>query len=151
VYVKQKNVSIGLYACKATVNTSEESLLKFIKIASVGLAVFTVLLTIVFFTWWAFKDQAVFGRDRFDQTKWMQSVATIEQECKRGDMAYDLKEHILIKGAKREAVMALLGRPSLEDSNAIEYDLGKCMHVYHALRIFFDSNGQLLHSRISSH
>lgn len=125
--------------------------MKLINAASIALAVFTLLLTIVFFTWWAFKDQAVFGSERFDQTRWMQSSATLEQECKRGDMAYDLKENILIKGAQREAVMALLGRPSLEDSNAIEYDLGKCMHVYHALRIFFDENNRLLHSRISSH
>ncbi len=125
--------------------------MKLINAASIALAVFTVLLTIVFFTWWAFKDQAVFGSEKFDQTAWMQNAATLEQECKRGDMAYDLKERILIKGAKREAVMALLGRPSLEDTNAIEYDLGKCMHVYHALRIFFDNDGRLMHSRISSH
>ncbi|MGV3583378.1 MAG: hypothetical protein ACO1N8_13830 [Methylophilus sp.] len=125
--------------------------MKLAKVASIVLAVFTLLLTIVFFTWWMFKDQMVFGSEKFDQTKWMQSLATLEQECKRGDMAYDLKEHILIKGAKREAVMALLGRPSLEDTNAIEYDLGKCMHVYHALLIYFDDQGNLLHSRISSH
>lgn len=125
--------------------------MKFINAASIALAVFTLLLTIVFFTWWVFKDQAVFGSERFDQTKWMQHAATVEHECKRGDMAYDLKEHILIKGAKREAVMALLGRPSLEDAGAIEYDLGKCMHVYHALRIFFDAQGNLMHTRISSH
>ncbi|OZA04591.1 MAG: hypothetical protein B7X95_09650 [Methylophilaceae bacterium 17-44-8] len=125
--------------------------MKLINAASIALAVFTLLLTIVFFTWWAFKDQAVFGSERFDQTRWMQSATTLEQECKRGDMAYDLKENILIKGAQRDAVMALLGRPSLEDTNAIEYDLGKCMHVYHALRIFFDPNDRLMHSRISSH
>ncbi|MDX1914610.1 MAG: hypothetical protein SFU55_03420 [Methylophilus sp.] len=125
--------------------------MKLINIASIALAVFTVLLTIVFFTWWAFKDQVVFGNERFDQIKWMQYAPNLERECKRGDMAYDLKEHILIKGARREAVMALLGRPSLEDGNAIEYDLGKCMHVYHALRIYFDAQGYLIHSRISSH
>jgi hypothetical protein len=125
--------------------------MKFAKIASIALAIFTVLLTIVFFTWWMFKEPVMFGSERFDQTKWMQDLATIEQECKRGDMAYDLKEHILIQGAKREAVMALLGRPSLEDKNVIEYDLGKCMHVYHVLMIYFDDQGNLLHSRISSH
>jgi hypothetical protein len=125
--------------------------MKLIKFASLALAVLTVIITIVFFTWWSFKDEAVFGNERFDQTKWMQATATVQQECKRGDMAYDLKQHILIKGAKREAVMALLGRPSLEDVNYIEYDLGKCMHVYHGLSIFFDEHGNLMHSRISSH
>ncbi|MES2501018.1 MAG: hypothetical protein V4545_00320 [Pseudomonadota bacterium] len=129
--------------------------MKFINISSIALAVFTVLLTIVFFTWWAFKDKVVFGAEKFDQTKWMQHVATIEQECKRGDMAYDLQQNILTKGVRKEAVMALLGRPSIEEvnekSNAIEYDLGKCMHVYHGLLIFFDQNNQLLQSRISSH
>ena len=129
--------------------------MKFINISSIALAVFTVLLTIVFFTWWAFKDKVVFGAEKFDQTKWMQYASTIEQECKRGDMAYDLQQNILIKGARKEAVMALLGRPSIEEVNeklnAIEYDLGKCMHVYHGLLIFFNQENQLLQSRISSH
>ena len=129
--------------------------MKLINISSIALAVFTVLLTIVFFTWWAFKDKVVFGAEKFDQIKWMQYAATIEQECKRGDMAYDLQQNILIKGARKEAVMALLGRPSIEEvnekSNAIEYDLGKCMHVYHGLLIFFNKDNQLLQSRISSH
>ncbi len=129
--------------------------MKLINISSIALAVFTVLLTIVFFTWWAFKDKVVFGAEKFDQTKWMQYVSTIEQECKRGDMAYDLQQNILIKGAPKEAVMALLGRPSIEEvnekTNAIEYDLGKCMHVYHGLLIFFDANNRLTQSRISSH
>lgn len=125
--------------------------MKFISMASIALAVFTLLLTIVFFTWWIFKDQAVFGSERFDQIKWMQHASSTQQDCKRGDMAYDLKNNILIKGAKREAVMALLGRPNIEETNAIEYDLGRCMHVYHGLLIFFDEQGQLLHTRISSH
>ena len=125
--------------------------MKLINWASIALAAFTVLLTIVFFTWWAMKDSVVFGNDKFDQVKWMQSVATIETECKRGDMAYHLQQQILVKGTQKDAVQALLGRPSYEDSNAIEYDLGKCMHVYHGLRVFFDENNRLLHSRISSH
>lgn len=125
--------------------------MKLIKLSAVALAVFTVLLTIVFFTWWAFKDEAVFGSDRFDQARWISLSTTVQTECRRGDMAYDLKNNILIRGAQKEAVMALLGRPSLEDANALEYDLGKCMHVYHALRIYFDANGRLTHSQISSH
>ena len=125
--------------------------MKLIHWSTIALSVFTLLLTIVFFTWWSMKDRVVFGSEKFDQQKWMESVATIETECKRGDMAYHLQQQILIKGAPREAVGALLGRPSFEDSNTMEYDLGKCMHVYHGLRIFFDENNRLMHSRISSH
>lgn len=130
--------------------------MKFINISSLALAVFTILLTLVFFTWWAFKDKVVFGAEKFDQVRWMQYAATIEQECKRGDMAFDLQQNVLMRGARKEAVMALLGRPSIEqplasNHSAIEYDLGKCMHVYHGLLVFFDANNQLTHSRISSH
>lgn len=125
--------------------------MKLINWASIALAAFTVVLTIVFFTWWAMKDSVVFGNEKFDQVKWMQDAATIQTECKRGDMAYDLQQRVLARGVPRQAVMALLGRPSYEDNTTIEYDLGKCMHVYHGLRIFFDENNRLLHSRISSH
>ena len=122
-----------------------------IKISSITLAVITVLITMVFFAWWMFKDQLMFANEKFDQVGWMQSVATINTDCKRGDMAYDLQKNILSKGVKRDAVMALLGRPSYEEKNVIEYDLGKCMHVYHGLQVFFDDNNYLVQSRISSH
>lgn len=125
--------------------------MKLINWASIALAVFTLILTIVFFTWWAMKDSVVFGNEKFDQVKWMQSAAAIQNECKRGDMAYHLQQRILVRGTPRDAVAMLLGRPSYEDSNTMEYDLGKCMHVYHGLRIFFDENNRLSHSRISSH
>lgn len=125
--------------------------MKFIHWTSIGLAVFTLLLTIVFFTWWSMKEPIVFGQEKFNQQKWMESLATINQDCQRGDMAYHLKENILIKGAHRDAVNALLGRPSYEDDTIIEYDLGKCMHVYHGLRIYFDPDNRLLHSKITSH
>ena len=124
---------------------------KWISRSSIAFAAVTLIITIVFFAWWALKEQVVFGNERFDQVKWMQYASTVQHECKRGDMAYDLKRHILVRGASREAVMILLGRPSLEDSHTIEYDLGKCMHVYHALRIFFDEHGRLINSQISSH
>ena len=81
----------------------------------------------------------------------MQSAATIETECKRGDMAYDLQKNILAVGSPKEAIAVLLGRPSYEDTNSVEYDLGKCMHVYHGLLIYFDKNNRLTNSRISSH
>ena len=97
------------------------------------------------------KDSLVFGSDKFDQVKWMQHATTIETDCKRGDMAYDLQQHVLSKGTSKEAVGVLLGRPSYEDGNAMEYDLGKCMHVYHGLLLFFDENNRLINSRISSH
>jgi hypothetical protein len=66
-------------------------------------------------------------------------------------MAYELQQNILARGTQRGAVTALLGRPAFEDENSIEYDLGKCMHVYHGLLIFFDQNNHLINSRISSH
>lgn len=125
--------------------------MKLIKTASIALAVFTLLLTIVFFIWWAFKDKFVFSGEKFDQVKWIQLATTTKNECKRGDMAYDLQQNILTRGVKREAVTALLGRPAFEEENAIEYDLGKCMHVYHGLLIFFDEHNRLINSRISSH
>lgn len=125
--------------------------MKLINIASIALAIFTLILTIVFFIWWANKDEFVFGSERFDQTKWMQYAETLQKDCRRGDLAYDLQKNILLPGAQKQAVMALLGRPSFEDKNAIEYDLGKCMHVYHGLLINFDNNDRLINSRISSH
>ena len=125
--------------------------MKLINWLSIAFVAFTVLLTVVFFSWWVMKDRVVFGNEKFDQVKWMQSAATITTECKRGDMAYDLQQHILVKGAPKEAVAVLLGRPSYEDAQSVEYDLGKCMHVYHGLLIFFDENNLLTNSRISSH
>ncbi len=125
--------------------------MKFINWATILFAAFTVLLTIVFFTWWMMKDSLMFGSDQFDQVKWMQSALTVEKDCKRGDMAYDLQHNILSKGSSKEAIGALLGRPSFEDGNAMEYDLGKCMQVYHGLLLFFDENNRLINSRISSH
>ena len=125
--------------------------MKFINIATISFTVFTILLTIVFFVLWTMKDSIVFGCEKFDQVKWMQSAATIETECKRGDMAYDLQKNILAVGSPKEAIAVLLGRPSYEDTNSVEYDLGKCMHVYHGLLIYFDKNNRLTNSRISSH
>ncbi|MEK9826107.1 MAG: hypothetical protein VW395_07515 [Methylotenera sp.] len=125
--------------------------MKLIKYATAALVIFTIVLTIVFFIWWAFKDQFVFNGEPFDQAKWIQLATSTKNECKRGDMAYDLQQNILTRGVPREAVTALLGRPAFEEKNAIEYDLGKCMHVYHGLLIFFDENNRLINSRISSH
>ena len=83
--------------------------MKVIKWATIVFTVFTVIVTIVFFAWWMMKDSLMFGSDKFDQVKWMQSAATIEKDCKRGDMAYDLQQHVLAKGTPKEAVGILLG------------------------------------------
>ncbi len=125
--------------------------MKLIRNSTIAFALFTLVLTIVFFIWWAFKDKFVFSSEKFDQVKWIQLAANTKNECKRGDMAYDLQQNILVRGAQREAVTALLGRPAFEDQSSMEYDLGKCMHVYHGLLIFFDQNNRLISSRISSH
>lgn len=125
--------------------------MKLIRNSTIAFALFTLVLTIVFFIWWAFKDKFVFSSEKFDQVKWIQLAANTKNECKRGDMAYDLQQNILIRGAQREAVTVLLGRPAFENERSIEYDLGKCMHVYHGLLIFFDQNNRLISSRISSH
>lgn len=125
--------------------------MKVIKWATIAFTIVTVLVTIAFFAWWMMKDSLMFGSDKFDQVKWMQSAVSIETECKRGDMAYDLTRNVLGKGTAKSAVGVLLGRPSYEDSYSMEYDLGKCMHVYHGLLIYFDENNRLINSRISSH
>jgi hypothetical protein len=125
--------------------------MKLIKWLTIVFSGFTLILTIVFFGWWAMKDSIEFGNEKFDQVKWMQGASTITTECKRGDMAYDLQQHVLFKGLSKEAVAVMLGRPSYEDATSVEYDLGKCMHVYHGLLIFFDADNRLVNSRISSH
>lgn len=122
-----------------------------IKWATIAFAVITLIITIVFFSWWAFKDPIVFGKEKFDRVQWIKLEPNLKNECKRGDMAYDLQNNILFRGVKREQITVLLGRPAHEDGQLMEYDLGKCMHVYHALLIVFDKDGRLINSRISSH
>jgi len=87
--------------------------MKLINGLSIALAVFTVILTIVFFGWWIMKDSVVFGSEKFDQVKWMQSAATITSECKRGDMAYDLQKNILARGSSKDAVGCAARSPKL--------------------------------------
>lgn len=125
--------------------------MKIIRWAALIFTVVTILITVVFFGWWTMKDSLVFGNDKFDQVKWIQLAPNVKNECKRGDMAYDLQKNVLVRGLKRESVTAMLGRPSYEEGHAMEYDLGKCMHVYHGLLVYFDQNDRLINSRISSH
>ncbi len=140
--------------------------MKLINFFSMALVVITVIITIVFFGWWIMQDKLVFGDKKFDQVAWMTSLNnnsnseapnSAEQsnaygnECKRGDMAYDLQQEVLLKNMPRKNVTALLGRPTFEDPDAIEYELGMCMHAVYGLRIYFDEQNLLTHSRISHH
>lgn len=114
-------------------------------------AVVAVVATIAFFTWWAMKDRIEFGDEKFNQVAWITASSSVDKTCHRGDMAYDLQQNVLQSGMTREAATSLLGRPSWEDTNQMEYDLGSCMHVIHGLRLFFNENNQLTHSRIVQH
>lgn len=125
--------------------------MKLINWATILFSAFTLVVTVLFFGWWMNKDSLMFGSEKFDQVKWMQAATSVESDCKRGDMAYDLQQHVLSKGTNKDAIGVLLGRPNYEDGFAVEYDLGKCMHVYHGLLLFFDENNRLINSRISSH
>lgn len=113
--------------------------------------ILAVIVTLAFFAWWGFKDRIVFGHDKFDQVVWMTSLENTDQPCKRGDMAYDLQQNILQQGLTLDKVTLMLGRPTWDDGDQIEYDLGKCMHVEHGLRLFFNAQHQLTHSRITQH
>lgn len=124
--------------------------MKAIKIAALVSFIVIFVVTILFFSWWAMKDRIVFGNEKFDQVKWM-TAGINDKACHRGDMAYDLQQHVLHPGMAREATTILLGRPTWEDVAQSEYDLGSCMHVIHGLRLFFDGNHRLTHSRIVQH
>jgi hypothetical protein len=114
-------------------------------------AVVAVVATIVFFAWWGLKDRIAFGDEKFDKVAWITASSSSEKSCHRGDMAFDLQQHVLQAGITREEATSLLGRPSWEEAGQMEYDLGNCMHVIHGLRLFFNENNQLTHSRIVQH
>jgi hypothetical protein len=122
----------------------------FMTITWVSAAV-AVVATIVFFAWWGMKDRIAFGDEKFDKIAWITASSTADKTCHRGDMAYDLQQHVLQAGITREEATSLLGRPSWEEAGQMEYDLGNCMHVIHGLRLFFNENNQLTHSRIVQH
>ncbi len=125
--------------------------MKLINFFSMAILVITIIITIVFFGWWSMQDKLVFGHDKFDQAKWMANSSTTGEDCRRGDMAYYLQQKVLIKNMPRTNVTELLGRPTFEDPDAIEYELGMCMHAVYGLRIYFDERNLLTHSRISHH
>lgn len=117
---------------------------------AIGFAVFTLLVTVVFFGWWAMKDNFIFGYETFDQVRWM-LPATESRPCDRGEMVLDLQRNLLKPGMGKREVTLLLGRPAWEDDTQIEYELGVCQWVVHGLRLYFDSNERLTHMSIVQH
>ncbi len=125
--------------------------MKLINFFSMTLVVIAVVITLVFFGWWTMQDKLVFGDKKFDQVAWITSQSASGEDCHRGDMAYYLQQQVLFKNMPRANVTSLLGRPTFEDTDAIEYELGMCMHAVYGLRIYFDEQNLLTHSRISHH
>jgi len=117
---------------------------------ALGFAAFTLVVTVVFFSWWAMKDNFIFGHDRFDQVRWMLPAST-DHPCDRGDMVLDLQKNLLTPGMTKRQVSLLLGRPAWEDESQLEYELGVCQWVVHGLRLYFDPNGYLTHTTIVQH
>jgi hypothetical protein len=66
-------------------------------------------------------------------------------------MVLDVKQRLLYPGMAKSEVTTLLGRPSWEEPNQIEYDLGVCLWVVHGLRLYFDPSDRLVHTAIVQH
>ena len=116
---------------------------------AIAFAVFTLLVTIVFFGWWMFKERLVFDDQTFDAVRWMNPEP--EHPCERGNMVLDVKRRLLKPGMSKSDVMVQLGRPTWEDATQIEYDLGMCLWVVHGLRLYFDPQERLMHAAIVQH
>lgn len=125
--------------------------LAILKWVTVAFAVFSVLVTLAFFTWWAMKDQFVFGGQPFNQVEWVTAKPTPDSRCFRGEMALDIQQSVLKRGMTRQQTTLLLGRPNWEDATTSEYDLGYCLWDTHGLVLFFDATQHLSHSRIAQH
>lgn len=125
--------------------------MKTIKILSVIAAILVFTTSVIFFGWWAMKDYFVFGDSRFDQVSWVTAQPSDAKPCYRGDMAFDLKQRVLLRGMPRNIATILLGRPTWEDHGQIEYELGYCLWREHGLRLYFDDNDRLIRSRIVQH
>ena len=132
-------------------DTNENDITRIFVIIAWVSAILASLATIAFFGWWAMKDRLEFGHDQFNKIAWITASSSPEKTCHRGDMAYDLEQNVLETGMSREEATSLLGRPTWEEAGQMEYDLGNCMHVIHGLRLFFNENNQLTHSRIVQH
>ena len=129
----------------------QEPSLAILKWAALAFCVVTLLITVVFFGWWAMKDRLVFGDDRFDPVRWMAPPDKQESPCQRGDMVLDIRHRLLRAGMSRAEVTTLLGRPAWEEPDQIEYDLGVCLWVVHGLRLYFDRQDGLVHTAIIQH
>lgn len=130
-------------------NTTEPSL-RLLKWVVVAFAVFTLLLTIVFFSWWTMKERFIFGDSSFEPVQWM-AAAGKHDSCDRGDMVLDVQHRMLRRGMDKSQVTVMLGRPTWEEHNQFEYELGKCLWVIHGLRLYFDEGGRLVHTAIIQH
>lgn len=118
---------------------------------ALGLGVLTVLVTLTFFVWWAFKERFMFGDKAYDPVRWMVLSADPQSACQRGEMVHDIRNRLLRPGMGRNEVTALLGRPEWEDPRQIEYELGTCAWVVHGLRLYFNDEGRLVHAAIVQH
>jgi hypothetical protein len=116
---------------------------------AIGFAVMTLIITIVFFSWWIFKERVMFDDQPFDAVRWMNPEPS--HACERGDMVLDVKRRLLRPGMSKADVMVQLGRPTWEDATQIEYDLGVCLWVVHGLRLYFDPSERLTHTAIVQH
>ena len=63
----------------------------------------------------------------------------------------DIQHRLLKRGMSKSEVTVLLGRPTWEESNQFEYDLGVCLWVVHGLRLYFDTSDRLVHTAITQH
>lgn len=116
---------------------------------AIAFAVITLVITIVFFSWWIFKERVMFDDQPFDAVRWMNPEP--DHPCERGDMVLDVKRRLLRPGMTKADVMVQLGRPTWEDAAQIEYDLGVCLWVVHGLRLYFDPSERLTHTAIVQH
>ncbi|MDR2875351.1 MAG: hypothetical protein LBV44_05420 [Methylobacillus sp.] len=114
---------------------------------SIAFAVVTLIITLVFFGWWALKERVAFGDQPFDPALWMSPRA--DHPCERGDMARDIRSRLLVSGMSKTDVTMRLGRPTWDDDTQIEYDLGTCALDMYGLRLYFDPNERLVHTTIT--
>jgi hypothetical protein len=118
---------------------------------ALAFAVITLLITLVFFGWWAMRERFVFGDDPYDPVRWMTPENARNHPCDRGDMVLDIRNRLLKPGMAKSEVTMLLGRPAWEEGQQIEYELGICLWVVHGLRLYFDPQERLVHSAIVQH
>lgn len=131
--------------------SEQEPSLKTLKWLAIGFGAVTVLITLVFFGWWSMKERFIFGHDTFDQVRWMAPPSATTPPCDRGDMVLDIQNNLLKSGMRKSEATVLLGRPAWEEPGQIEYELGICLWAVHGLRLYFDSDGKLLHTAIVQH